>query len=122
MSPERRLSLRLPVDLAAIWRRKGRNIDVRVHDISAEGLFLLTPQTIDVAHVMDLAVALPSATIRFVAVARFCGDSKWGPGVGARIHAIERHDRDRWLRFYRERLDRAARAFPAVAALFPSPA
>ncbi len=121
MTFDRRRSLRLPVELPAIWRRSGRNIEVRVHDISAEGLLVLTEQRIDIDHVMDLSVSIPSGLVRFVAVARFCGPSKWGPGVGARIHAMDRNDRDRWLRFYRERLERAARAVPAVAEIYPPP-
>ncbi len=116
MSLERRRSLRLPVDLPVQWLRRGKQLPLRAHDINSDGLFLLTPYEVPHNYLMDLEVALPTGKITFTAVARFCGPSTWGLGIGVEIHVISPTDRYAWLRFYRTRQERAMRALPASVA------
>lgn len=113
MNLDRRRSLRIPVDLTVQWRRGWRHAVSKVHDINANGLFLMTDEVVPVNQLMELIVALPRGPLSFLAVSRFCGKAKWGNGIGVEIHVIAPAERDEWLRFYRERLARAVRSLPA---------
>lgn len=116
MNFDRRRSLRLPVDLTVQWHRGWRHVMAKVHDINLQGLFILTDEKVELNHVLELSVALPTGPISFMAVSRFCGLGKWGQGIGAEIHVIAPCDRETWIAYYRKRHEQAMKALPPALA------
>ena len=80
-----------------------------MRDVSAEGLFLLTPESVPLNQVMNLVVSLPDGLIEFFGVSRYVGLSEHGYGIGVSIHTMSNQEKSRWYSFHR-----AAVATPAT--------
>lgn len=109
---ERRRTLRIACDLPAVWRRRPGDVEARVRDFNADGVFLATTETIPLNYVMDLCLTLPDGPLEVLAVARFVGRSRHGHGIGVAFHALAADDRKRWLAHYRAALVRMLDELP----------
>lgn len=116
MSTDRRRTPRVPCDLPAHWKLQSRVIAARAVDLNADGLFLRTDSIVAENHLMDLAVTLPHTEVSFFGVARYVGASRHGHGIGVKIHAISREDREAWMRYYRLALERMLDTLPPAIA------
>ena len=97
---ERGRSTRAPCDVPVTWRRR-KLVVASMRDVSAHGLFLLTPQSVGLNQVMNLVVTLPDGPIEFFGVSRYVGESKQGHGIGVSIHTMSTEEKSRWCSFHR---------------------
>jgi hypothetical protein len=109
MTADRRRSARVPCDLLVTWRRGGRHLRLRAVDVSARGMMLVTDEPVTVPFVMDLVIALPTAPIEVLGVARFVGDTRHGRCVGVSLLSMSDAESAGWWTFYRAALAAAAR-------------
>lgn len=98
------MTQRLGTALLGRWKRGKALVAARVADISVNGMFFETDQAIAPGLVMDLVVDLPSGPISFLGVARQCGATRRGRGIGVSIFSMEPKDRARWNRHYGDAL------------------
>lgn len=97
---ERRRTTRVPCEVPVTWRRRNAVLAV-MRDVNADGLFLLTTESVELNQVMNLVVTLPDGPIEFFGVSRFVGDSGHGRGIGVAIHTMSDQEKQRWMRFHR---------------------
>jgi hypothetical protein len=72
-----------------------------IRDVSVEGFFLLTPESVALNQMMNLVVTLPDGPIEFFGVSRYVGESKHGHGIGVSIHTMSNQEKTRWYSFHR---------------------
>jgi len=114
MSSDRRRTLRVHCDLPVEWRRSGRTVTGRARDLNGDGLFIETDDEIELDHIVDLVVMLPTGPVSFIAVARYARTSRHGRGIGVSIHVMSNEDRARWSAYYRHALRRVLETVPIV--------
>ena len=98
--PERRRSTRAPCDVPVTWRRR-KPVVGSMRDVSADGLFLVTSESVALNQVMSLVVTLPDGPIEFFGVSRYVGESQHGHGIGVSIHTLSHQEQLRWRSFHR---------------------
>lgn len=87
--------------MSAAWRRAGAWVPVRVLNTSAQGLLIETDAVVPIGTPLELVVDVEGVDVPLVAIARYCGATRWGHGVGASVQAITRADQERWIASYR---------------------
>ena len=102
MNALRRRTPRVPSEAQVVWRRRGRSLSARIGNLNANGLFVVTDETIPLNQVMDLIIALPQGSTSFFAASRFVGASQVGAGIGCTIAIAAPEDQARWVAHYRE--------------------
>ena len=96
------------------WKRGWRDVDARAADMNADGIFIRTDETVELNHMVDISVTLPTGKVTFMGVARFVGSTRHGRGIGVSIHVISKEDRERWLAFYRGAVRDLVETLPAA--------
>lgn len=114
MSADRRRTPRLQCDLPVQWKRGWRDVLARACDMNADGIFIRTDETVELNHMVDVTVTLPTGKVTFMGVARFVGATRHGRGIGVSIHVISKEDRERWSAFYQSKLRDLVDAMPAA--------
>ncbi len=99
-----RRSERIPAHLPLKWRRGPAEVACTTGDISAEGLFIRTEETIFPGSLMQVEVELPDGPLRMFVTAVFVGQTTSGRGIGVQIFVIGNDERRRWRRNYQNML------------------
>ncbi|MSP59169.1 MAG: PilZ domain-containing protein [Myxococcales bacterium] len=112
----KRRSQRVQAVLPITWIRRGLRQDITTADVSNDGMFLLTDDTVTPGSLMQLEALVPGERplLMFVS-ARFVGRTESGTGIGVQIYVVSDQDRRRWQRYYRGLLARS-QPVPAVFA------
>src|SRR5262245_58966519 len=91
-----RRSSRLVVQLPMRWcRGDGEVVATTASDVNEHGMYMRTAVRVEVGTTLKLEVVLPSGPIPFVGVARFCGTTVTGAGIGIEIDRVGPSDRER---------------------------
>ena len=96
MRGERRQGERVPVDLAAAWRRAHHDVPCRVLEIGLHGLCVTIDRPVEPNQLMDLHVSLPGGPVRFLVTSRFVRDHV----AGVAIFAASPEDEARWVSYF----------------------
>ncbi|MFO0578598.1 MAG: PilZ domain-containing protein [Polyangia bacterium] len=107
-----RKSPRIAVYLPATAVYGGHHIDVRIENISRDGLYLFSPVLMKVRAVFDLTVFMPDSDepVRMFVAACFAEQTLAGFGVGVYISGISTDSRVRWEAYFEQRLRLQPRA------------
>lgn len=100
-----RKSPRVSAYLPATATYGGQRVDVRIENISRDGLYLFSPVLMKVRAVFDLSVFLPDSDdpVRMFVAACFAEQTTAGFGVGVYISGISTESRVRWESYYDQR-------------------
>lgn len=118
MSADRRRTPRAPCDLPVEWKRGWKTVYGRAKDLNADGLFLLTPHTVELNFIMDVIVTLPDGPVPILGVARYIGPTRHGRGIGIAIHSITKDDRARWHAYHLAAVTVLVNAMPEPVARY----
>jgi CheY-like chemotaxis protein len=102
-----RKSPRVSAYLPALATYAGRRIEVRIENISRDGLYLFAPVPMKVRALFELLVYLPDSEepIGMFVAACYAEQTPAGFGVGAYISGISTGARQRWEAHYERRLN-----------------
>ena len=110
MSETVRRTRRLFTELPVRARRRGQVVELVAGDVSIDGLFLRSDETLPVGVELDIEACVPdNAPIMMRVRVVFAGRSVSGQGMGCEIVRIDEAARDRWQRYYESMLPRRAR-------------
>ena len=102
-----RKSPRVSVYLPAIATYAGRRVEVRIENISRDGLYLFAPVMMKVRALFELLVYLPDGEdpIGMFVAACYAEQTSAGFGIGAYISGISTGARLRWESYYERRMN-----------------
>lgn len=114
-----RKSQRVAVYLPAVAIYEGQRIELRVENISCDGMYLFAPVFMKVRAVFNVLVTLPDSEepVSMFVAACFAEQTLSGFGVGVFISGISTGARRRWEGYYEQRLRMQSRSISAASSL-----